>query len=1845
MSKNTTNVEAIYPLSPMQEGLLFHSLYAPRSEAYFIQFNYTFRGRLDVSAFKQAWQRVVERHAVLRTLFTWERSDKMFQVVRGKIQLPWQDLDWRGVPLDEQEIRLQRFLEEDRARGFDLAQAPLMRLTLIRSQESAYDFVVDIHHLLLDGWSVALVLNEVFAFYEAFRKGQDVRVEPARPYRDYIQWLQRQDTTAAESYWRETLSGFTRPTPLNFGRAVVREEDETTHGYGEQELQLSEETTGALQMLARRHRLTLNSVMQGAWALLLSRYSGESDVVYGAVMSGRPAELAGVEAMVGLFINTLPVRVRVDGGQKVVEWLQGLQAEQVEMRRYEYSPLSQVQRWSEVPDGVSLFESLYAFVNYPVDASEVEGESELEIDMVNSVDRTTYPLNVEAFLRPNLTWKVGYDSRRFDDATIGRMLGHLRTLLEAIVLDPQQSLDALPLLTEAESRQLLVEWNDTRSGDVDPRCLHQLFAEQAERTPDNLALVYEGEQLSYRELNSRANRLARHLQTLGVGPEVLVGLCAERSIEMVVGLLGILKAGGAYVPLDPSYPLERLAFMLEDARAPVVLTQRHLADGLKRSGRHVLSLDADGETFSAYGDANPACDVGGDNLAYAIFTSGSTGKPKCVTVCHRSAVNLLAALDREIYAGEDASPLRVSLNGPPAFDTSVKQLLQLMRGHTLHIVPHDVRLDADALLSFIRTNRLDVLDCTPSQLKILLSSGLLSEHESVPRRVLIGGEAIDDATWQTLAGVEGKRFYNLYGPTECAADSTVSPIRGDRANIGRPVVNTQVYLLDRKLRPVPVGVPGGLYIGGAGVARGYFGRPELTAQRFIPHPFSSAPGERLYKTGDLARYRSDGQIEYLGRADNQVKVRGHRVELEEIEQSLAGHKDVRETVVTLREDTPGHKRLVAYVVPTPARAATYQGRERYRLPNNLAVVHLNKNETDHLYREVFERDAYSKHGIKIHDGDCVFDVGANVGFFTLFAHRSGRNVKVYAFDPNPYVFEVLRLNTELYGVNAELFECGLSNQAKPATYTFYPKFSQLSGLYADADEDREVVRSFIRNQQERRAGAAVRIDIAADGQVGELIEELLDERFESQSFGVEVRRLSDIIREKNVSRIDLLKINVEKSELDVLEGIDEQDWKKIQQIILELHNIEGRLEIVTDLLRRHDYSVVVEKDWSLERTSDSNYYLYATRGSRDGHSSNGHSSNGKNVASQRADVLQFEEPFLTPGELQDFLKQQLPEYMIPSAFVLLDTLPLSPNGKIDRRALPPPGDARPSLDSHYDEPRTPVEQTLVEIWAQVLGVGKVGVNDNFFELGGDSILSIQIIARANRGGLRLTPKQLFDHPTVAGLAAMAGAEAGAKAEQGLVTGDAPLTPIQRLFFEWELAEPHHFNQAVMLKLKAGTDAARLRQSLQHLLRHHDALRMRYRQEDGSWRQFNAAEETLSWETVSLVHLTSGEQRTAAIEAEAARAQKRLDLATGPLVRAVHFELGEGEQDRLLIVIHHLCVDGVSWRILLEDLELAYGQSATGRGVSLPEKTTSYKRWAEELVKAAQSAPLRDELSYWTSRAWEQARPLPVDRQGGGNLVSEARSIETALSSEETDALLRRVPEAYQTQINEVLLTALGRAMRKWGAAGKLVVEVEGHGREEIGGGGVDVTRTVGWFTSVYPVLIGGREGEGIGEELKRVKEEMRGVPRRGMGYGVLRYLSEDAEVREEMRRIPRGELSFNYLGQFGQSAGGNGITEAAEESVGPLQSERGTRRYLMTVNCMVTGERLNVIWTYGESLYRPETVERLAENYLESLRELIAHCLSPESGGYTASDFPLSRLNEEKLGKLSALLSGLSDED
>jgi hypothetical protein len=642
-SKN--NIEAAYPLSPMQHGMLFHTLYEPESGMYFQQLSCTLDGNLNVLAFQQAWQQVVERHPVLRTAFVWNKIEKPLQVVGRRVGLPWQQHDWRGMSAVEQQEKLEVFLQADREHGFQLSKAPLMRVTLIQMDESVYQFIYSFHHLLLDGWSMSLVLKEVFVFYEAFCQGQDLHLKRSRPYQDYIAWLQQQDLSQAEAFWRLALKGFTAPTPLSVDRALGSLPSEG-ESYDEQQIQLSVGATAALQSLARQHQLTVNTLVQGAWAILLSRYSRQEDVVFGATVSGRPADLAGMESMVGLFINTLPIRVQASPEAFLLDWLKQLQAQQIEFRQYEYSSLVQVQGWSDVPRGVPLFESIVVFENYPVDASLQKQGGSLEFRNVRSVERTNYPLTLVALPGAQLSLQLSYDCRSFDAATIIRMLRHLQTLLEGIVANPGQRLKNLPLLTQQERHTLLVEWNNTQTDYPYDKCIQQLFEAQVQQTPDAVAVVFQDQQLTYHELNSRANQLAHYLRCVGVEPDSLVGICVERSLEMVVGLLGILKAGGAYVPLDPAYPSERLTFMLEDSQAPVLLTQQHIVVMLPRSRTHVVYLDVDWEAIALHSQGNPTSNVTSNNLAYAIYTSGSTGKPKGVQVLHGAVVNFLTSMRR-----------------------------------------------------------------------------------------------------------------------------------------------------------------------------------------------------------------------------------------------------------------------------------------------------------------------------------------------------------------------------------------------------------------------------------------------------------------------------------------------------------------------------------------------------------------------------------------------------------------------------------------------------------------------------------------------------------------------------------------------------------------------------------------------------------------------------------------------------------------------------------------------------------------------------------------------------------------------------------------------------------------------------------------------------------------------------------------------------------------------------------------------------------------------------------------------------------------------------------------------
>jgi amino acid adenylation domain-containing protein/non-ribosomal peptide synthase protein (TIGR01720 family) len=906
-------IEDVYPLSPMQQGMLFHSIVGASTGEYFLQVGWTFHSPLDLPVFRRAWEAVVDRHPILRTAFFWQELPQPLQAVHPRVELPWHEYDWRGLSPSEQQARFEALLREDHSRGFDLARPPLMRLSVARLDEHVYRFVWSLHHLLLDGWSTGLLLNDLFGGYEALRRGQALRLERGPAFRDFIAWLGQQDAARTEAWWRQTLAGFTAPTPLP-GKAPDRTRREAPEMV-EHVLALSPESTAALNTFARQHGLTLNTLLQAAWALLLGRHSGEQDVVFGTTVSGRPAELPEVESMVGLFINSLPVRIRLPPGEEILPWLKGLQAQLVELRQQEHSSLSQIQGWSEVPRGLPLFESLLVFENYPVDDTVRERASGHDIRDVQTLERKTFPLNLVVVTGRELHLKLTVDSSRLDADTARRLLAHTRAALEGLV-GPAKRLGEVSLLSETERQQLLVSWNQTKTEQPREACAHHLFEAQAARTPHAHAVAFGEDVLTYAELDKRANRLAHHLRSLGVGPESRVGLCLERSLDVPVAMLGILKAGGAFVPLDPTYPPVRLAFILEDAGIPILVTQEKLADELPTSAQ-LVCLDTEAQALALQPDSAPASGATEDTLAYVIYTSGSTGKPKGTLLVHRGLCNTaLAAVTAHRFRPDS----RVLQFASPGFDASVCEVFStLLAGACLVLAPREELLPDLPLRGLLEKQAVTAATLTPSVLAQLSEEGLPKLET-----LISAGEALPPAVARRWT--KGRTLLNAYGPTEVTICASISgPVEPERPTIGRPFPNVELYVLDGLLQPVPVGAPGELYVGGVGLARGYLGRPELTAERFIPHPFSTEPGARLYRTGDRVRYLPDGQVEFLGRADEQVKLRGFRIEPGEVEAALARHPAVREATALVREDLPGQPRLVAYVVPAEGQTLDAAG--------------------------------------------------------------------------------------------------------------------------------------------------------------------------------------------------------------------------------------------------------------------------------------------------------------------------------------------------------------------------------------------------------------------------------------------------------------------------------------------------------------------------------------------------------------------------------------------------------------------------------------------------------------------------------------------------------------------------------------------------------------------------------------------------------------------------------------------------------------------------------------------------------------------------------------------------------
>jgi amino acid adenylation domain-containing protein/non-ribosomal peptide synthase protein (TIGR01720 family)/FkbM family methyltransferase len=1515
--------EGDLPLSYAQQRLWFLDQLEPGGSLYNLPFSAYLEGALDLPALERSLEAVVARHEVLRTRFP-VRVGGPAQEIDPASGWRLNVVDLRSLDAEGRRRELRALAQAEAERPFDLAHGPVFRASLLRLAEGEHVLLATMHHIASDGWSTGVLWRDLSRFYAAFsQQGTEAEAElPDLPvqYADYAVWqrgwLEGGGLDAGLDYWRRRLAGAPEvlELPWDRPRPAVRSQNGASHLF-----ELSGPLHEELRSLGRREGATLFMSVLAGFLCLLGRYAGE-DVLVGTPVAGR--QHLELENLIGFFVNTLVLRVGLEAAPSFIEVLERGREAVLEAHEHQELPFDKLVGELQPQRSLSyspLFQVM--FVLQPAEA-EAPGLRLLQArplpDAIR-VETARFDLSLAMTEREGtLGGFLNFSTDLFDGTTVARLAGHLRSLLESAVANPRQPLSELPLLSAAERHALLTEWNDSaRREAAAPLCFHELFRQQAARRPEAVAALFAGESLSYGEVEARSNRLAHSLRRLGVGPEVRVALCVERSPDFLVGILGILKAGGAYVPLDPAYPTERLAWILGDAldglTVPVLLTHEALADRFRAAagaslppGLRTVLLDRDGGALGRESPGATVGDAGLDNLAYVIYTSGSTGLPKGVAGTHRGLSNLWAELAHRFAAPGE----RVFQFFSPSFDGALWDVtLALASGAVLCFEPRET------LLPWPRNLGVNTVTLPPSALSVLSPESLPELHT-----VVVAGEACPPDLARRWSRV--RRFVNAYGPTEATICASYSQLRGegDRLPIGRPVRNVRLYVLDGAMGLSPLGAAGELCIGGAGLTRGYLGRPDLTAEAFVPDPLAAAPGERLYRTGDLARWLPDGEIEFLGRADHQVKVRGFRIELEEVETALARHEGVRETVVMARRDAGGPARLVAYVVP-----------------------------------------------------------------------REG---------------------------------------GRPAA-----------------------------------------------------------------------------------------------------------------------------------------------------------------------------------------------------GELRSLLSHSLPDYMVPAVFVNLDRLPLLPNGKVDRKALPPPGEALP--ESGYGAPRTPVEETLATLWAETLRLDRVGVHDNFFELGGDSILSLQIVARANEAGLFLTPKQVFQHPTIAELANEVQTAPAVRAEQEPVTGPVPLTPIQRWFLDGGLVAPDHFNQAVLLQERNPLEPALVERSFAALVEHHDALRMRFGGGEAGWWQTAVGPEAgASFAHVDLAALPEA-RRVPALESAAAAAQASLDLERGPLARALWLDLGAASPARLLLVVHHLVVDGVSWRVLLEDLTRAYRQLAAGEEVRLPGKTTSFKAWSERLAAHAGSTELAAERSYWLAIAAEAPPALPVDFPAGANTQASARSLSVSLDPEETQSLLQEVPAAYRTQINDVLLSALAEAFARWTGEPSLLVELEAHGREELFPD-VDLSRTVGWFTAQFPVRLSLPSPSAPGASLKRVKEELRAVPRKGVGHGLLRWVAGDPELA----RAAAPQVSFNYLGQLDQALPESSLFAPAAESAGPSMDPGARRAVVFEVGASVAGGRLRVHWGYSGELHRESTVRALAAGYLDALRRILEHCRSADAGGLTPSDMPLLRLDQGELDRL-----------
>ena len=1487
----------IYPLSPMQEGLLYHTLTNPTSDQYFEQMTYRLSGEVDMAHVETSMNLLMDRHEVLRTLFLADRFERAVQVVLKdrSVDFDFKDVSAEVAGSTEADV-IARYKEHDKARKFDLGQDTLMRLTVLKTADQHYVFIWSHHHILMDGWCMSIIVNEYNYLYSSLMKGQDIDLPAVQPYANYIKWLENRDDEASKNYWTDYLSGYESIA------GFPRKEDASQH-LGAFDLQqtsliIGEDRFSKLRDLGARHRVTLNNIIQAAWGILLGRYSHANDVVFGAVVSGRPAEIDGIEDMVGLFINTIPVRMRVHSQDIFADTLQRMQQQALEGEAHHYSPLNEVKQYSEL--GTGLLDHILVFENYPI-SEEIEGTAtgSTQIEEVTSFEQSNYDLVVVISPGQQLLFDFYYNGHAFASETISNLADHFNNLIDQLLVSVDTRVAELDLVGETETR-LLAQFNDTSTPYPADQSVVTLFQQQVQATPDHVALEQNHEQLTYQQLNEKTDQLASIIGQHDIAAGDRIALFMDRSADAVAGILAILKVGAVYVPIDIDYPQERINYILEDSSAKLIISHSSLNLSLDRD-YPIIRIDR----FENTDEPFSATAVKPIDPAYIMYTSGTTGVPKGSIISQRSIVRLV----RDTNYVQLSEATRILLTGSLAFDATTFEIWgALLNGGTVCLADKNTLLDTVLLGQAIAKHQVNTM---------WLTSPLFNQHVDADHRIfagmtqlLVGGDKLSPYHINKVRHAFPEiSIINGYGPTENTTFSVCYAIDKDHEDqipIGKPISNSTAYILTPEMKLQPVGAVGELYLGGHGLSLGYLNNDELTHEKFIAHPFLA--DEKLYQTGDLARWLPDGNIEFLGRQDSQVKIRGYRIEVGEVEQKILQFDGVKEAVVTVGTHE-GNKFLIGY----------------------------------------------------------------------------------YAA----------------------------------------PQAMELSG---------------IRNQ----------------------------------------------------------------------------------------------------------------------------------------------------------------------------LSESLPDYMIPAYFIHLDELPLNANGKVDYRALPAP--EYTSLES-YVAPTTQEERILCGVWAEVLGVEKIGIRDNFFSVGGDSIKSIQISARVRKAGYSIAVQDLLAYPYIEQLANRMKLEV-LMADQGEIVGSAALTPIQQWYFNGPVENKNHFNFSVLLNFPEGISLEEVNQIFTKLMAHHDALRMVIRQDGETLTQENLASGVAPWSEES--DLRSATDADAELLKLTTKLQASLDVFQGPLFKLGLYRRADGS--RLMIAIHHLVMDGLSWRILFEDINSLYHQIQSGKAdLELPPKTDSFLSWSGHLQDYLKSNTYQQAKDYWKTFASKKGQMIPRDFEKGENLIAHEQQVSFALDKDYTRKFLTDAHKPFNTQANDLLLTALMLGVHRSYELTNLKLDMEGHGREDIGKG-LDLSRTVGWFTTISSILLEAHPDDLTGQ-IKRIKETLRNRPNKGFDHLLYQYADQGNSPTE------KPQVFFEYLGQFDSDVADT-VFSVSGDAIGANVSSTEAVAYDWRVSCLVSAEQLQVSIAYSKEQYKAERIQELANRYEASLKELIEYCTADRAVELSPADVTFQSINIEQLDEL-----------